>query len=44
MSPQEYIAAIVVFSVLGVPMLFLFFGDFKHNKQRQRTHKSAPLL
>jgi ABC-type multidrug transport system permease subunit len=43
-SPQEYIAAIVVFSVLGVPMLVLFFRNFKHNKQRQRTHKSAPLL
>jgi len=43
-SPQEYIAAIVVFSVLGVPMLVLFFGDFKHNKQRQGTHKSEPLL
>jgi len=43
-SPQEYIAAIVVLSVLGVPMLVLFFGDFKHNKQRKRSHKSAPLL
>jgi hypothetical protein len=43
-SPQEYIAAIVVLSVLGVPMLVLFFGYFKHNKQRQPTHKSAPLL
>jgi ABC-type multidrug transport system permease subunit len=43
-SPQEYIAGIVVFSVLGFPMLVLFFGDFKHNKQRQKMHKSAPLL
>lgn len=43
-SPQEYIAAIVVSSVLGVPMLFMLTGSFKHNKQRQRTHKSAPLL
>ena len=34
-SPQEYIAGIVVFSVLGVPMLVLFFRDFKYNKQRQ---------
>ena len=40
-SPQEYIAAIVVFSVLGVPMLALFIGNFKNNKKRQRKHKSA---
>lgn len=43
-SPQEYIAAIVIYSVLGVPMLALLVVDFKHNNQRQRTHKSAPLL
>ena len=36
-SPQEYIAAIVIYSVLGFPLLASVVGNFKHNKQRQRT-------
>jgi hypothetical protein len=43
-SPQEYIVAIVVYSILGVPLLAGVVANFKHNKQRQQTHKSAPLL
>lgn len=43
-SPQEYIVAIVVYSILGVPLLAGVVENFKYNKQRQETHKSAPLL